>query len=98
MSKTRDNDIVLIETEMIKFPSSQMYEDATAGLVITGNSTIDASNLKGVEVNIATLVDQGALTYDSGSGNTFGPGSALFCRRSPPFRADAWIHLRRGRS
>jgi hypothetical protein len=68
MAKVTDNNLVLIETEMIEFPSSQIYEDSTAGLIISGTHDISASKIKGVEVNLETLVDQGSLTYHAASG------------------------------
>lgn len=69
MSKVKDNNLVLIETEMIKFPTGQMYEtDSTAGLVVTGTYTISADQIKGVEVNDSDKADGLPLRYNAALG------------------------------
>lgn len=66
MSKIRNRNIILSSNEVIKFPNSQVSD--TGSLEITGTVSIDATQIKGVEVDMTTLADEGYLSYDSTSG------------------------------
>jgi hypothetical protein len=65
MSKIKDNDLILIETEMIKLPTSQIYEDSTAGLIVTGTYTISADRIKDVDIDDSGKANGRSLTYNS---------------------------------
>jgi hypothetical protein len=66
MSKFKDNNLVLIETEMIKFPSSNLY-DSTASLIVTGSNNISGDKIKEVEIDDSAKADGRVLQYDQGS-------------------------------
>ena len=66
MAKIQEGNLVLGSNEAIKFPNSQISDDG--GMIVTGNATLDAAKIHGIEVDMDTLVDQGILTYDQASG------------------------------
>ena len=66
MAKIQNGDLILNSNEVIKFPNTQISDDGS--LTVTGNASIDASRIQGIEVDMNTLVDQGILTYDQASG------------------------------
>jgi len=70
MSKIRNKNIILRSNEKVIFPNSQIYEDSTAGLTISGISTINTTKLIGITIDKSNLSDGAVLTYDATS-NTF---------------------------
>jgi hypothetical protein len=67
MAKITDNNFVLEGNEAIKFPNSQIGE-VGGTLNITGNVSVTVTKIKGIEVDISSLPDQGVLAYDAASG------------------------------
>lgn len=65
MAKYSDNDIVLIETEKIRFPNSEISEDSTGSLILTG---ANANKIGGISVDNTDIADGKALAYDQASG------------------------------
>jgi hypothetical protein len=65
MAKVTDNNIVLVETEKIVFPNSELTEDSTGTLIV---SNADASKIKGITVDDSAIGDGKALAYDQASG------------------------------
>jgi hypothetical protein len=64
MAKVTDNNIVLVETEKIIFPNSQLSEDSTGTLIV---SNADASKIQGITVDDSAIGDGKVLAYDQGS-------------------------------
>ena len=79
MAKYNDNNIVLLETEKIKFPNSQISEDSTGNLVFSGSTNISADKVGGITVDNSAIADGAVLSYDQASGKLkYVPGSGSF--------------------